>query len=130
MVLEPDAGSSMPDATVELLYGIAHVVLAAAALAVAVMIALRVSQQSSARREPLGIAFCVVFLAVGVAAILRVPVHAVTATSASPTLVVAEWLTAAAMIAFLFLHRRYGVFVESAHRVREFETEYAAKDRE
>src|SRR5262245_18547697 len=119
----------MPDAT-EILYGIAHVVLAAAALAVAVMIAVRASQQSSARREPLGIAFCIVFLAVGVAALLRVAVRDGAATTTNPTLLVAEWLTAAAMIAFLLLHRRYGVFVESAHRVREFETEYAAKDRE
>jgi signal transduction histidine kinase/ActR/RegA family two-component response regulator len=120
----------MPEATVELLHGIGNAITAATALAVAVLIAFRISQQSSARREPLGIAFCIVFLAVGVTATLRVAVRGGDVGSTSAALVVADWLAAAAVVGFLLLHRRYGIFVASAHRVREFETEYAAKDRE
>ena len=117
----------MPEATVELLHGVGNAIIAATALAVAVVIALRISQQSSVRREPLGIAFCLVFLAVGTAALLRANAGP---SSSSAAVLVTEWLTAAAIMGFLLLHRRYGVFVASAHRVREFETEYAAKERE
>jgi signal transduction histidine kinase/ActR/RegA family two-component response regulator len=111
---------------------IANVVIAATALGVAALIALRISQQSTARREPLGIAFALVFVAIGVRAIVRVAIRdgVIEPASLAPTIVVADWLAVAALIGFLLLHRRYGVFVESAHMVREFETEYAAKDRE
>jgi signal transduction histidine kinase/ActR/RegA family two-component response regulator len=122
----------MPQATLALLHGMANVVTAATSLAVAAVVAWRISQRSTARREPLGIAFCVVFLAVGLNAIVRVAVHdgSLTAAAPSPTIVVTDWLAVAAMIGFLLLHRRYAPFVEGAHMVREFETEYAAKDRE
>jgi signal transduction histidine kinase/CheY-like chemotaxis protein len=122
----------MPETTLASLHGIANVVMAATAFAVAAVIALRVSQRSTARREPLGIAFGIVFVAIGVNAIVRVSVRdgVLVQASLTPTIVVVEWLAVAAMIAFLLLHRRYGVFIESAHIVREFETEYAAKDRE
>lgn len=54
----------MPETTVALLNGLANVIIAAAALGVATLLALRIIQQSTVRREPLGIAFCLVFLAV------------------------------------------------------------------
>ena len=122
----------MPGTTLTALHGIANVVMAATSLAVAAMITLRVSQRSTARREPLGIAFALVFVAIGVNAIVRVTIRdgALVPSSLTPLMVTTDWLAVAAMVAFLLLHRRYGVFVESAHRVREFETEYAAKDRE
>src|SRR5262245_38565156 len=122
----------MPYTTIALLDALANVLIAASALGVAALIALRLNQQSSARREPLGIVFCFVFLAVGVRAIVRVTVHngALTPASMTSTVLVVDWLTVAAMVGFLFLRRRYGVFIESAHMVREYETEYAAKDRE
>src|SRR5438309_1171667 len=114
----------MPETTLASLHGIANVVVAATALTVAGVIALRISQRPAARREPLGIAFGLVFLAIGVNAIVRVPFPD------GIFIVITDWLAVAAMIAFLLLHRRYGVFIESAHMVRAFETEYAAKDRE
>jgi two-component system, sensor histidine kinase ChiS len=120
----------MPEATLDLVHGIGNAIIAASALAVAVLIALRISQQSSARREPLGIAFCLVFLAVGVTGILRLAARHDVSSSPGVAIVVTEWLLAAALVGFLLLHHRYGVFVASAHRVREFETEYAAKERE
>jgi signal transduction histidine kinase/CheY-like chemotaxis protein len=122
----------MPEATTALLDAIANIVIAATALCVAALIAWRISQQSTARREPLGIAFAIVFLAVGVRAIVRVSVRdgAMATTELTPTVLVADWLTVAAIVGFLLLHRRYGLFIESAHMVREYETEYAAKDRE
>src|SRR5712692_1706168 len=114
----------MPETTLATLHGVANVIVAATALTVAAVIALRTSQRPAARREPLGIAFGLVFLAIGVNAITRVTFRD------GIFIVVTDWLAVAAMIAFLLLHRRYGVFIESAHMVREFETEYAAKDRE
>src|SRR5437762_6914654 len=47
-----------------------------------------------------------------------------------PTLIVVDWLAAGATFMFLLLRRRYAVFIESADIVREYETEYAAKERE
>jgi signal transduction histidine kinase/ActR/RegA family two-component response regulator len=122
----------MPETTLATLHGIANVVVAATALTVAGVIALRTSQRPAARREPLGIAFGLVFLAIGVNTIVRVTFRD------GILIVITDGLAVAAMIAFLLLHRRYGVFIENAHMVREenahmvraFETEYAAKDRE
>ena len=121
----------MTEATLALLYRLANVVIGGAALAIAVLVVLRVTRQSTTRREPLGVAFCLVFLALGVRAIVRVGLQetAIGASSLS-TLVLVDGLAAAALVGFLVLHRRYGVFVESAHIVREYATEYAAKDRE
>jgi len=65
----------MPGTTLTALHGIANVVIAATSLAVAAMITLRVSQRSTARREPLGIAFALVFVAIGVNAIVRVTIR-------------------------------------------------------
>ena len=41
-----------------------------------------------------------------------------------------DWLAAAVTFTFLLLRRRYKVFIETAGLVREYETEYAQKDRE
>ena len=121
----------MIEATVTSLYRLANAVIGGSALAIAALVALRVTRQSTTRREPLGIAFCLVFLALGVRAFVRVGMEdrALIASSLS-TILIADGLAAAALVGFLLLHRRYGVFVESAHIVREYETEYAAKDRE
>lgn len=121
----------MSEGTAALLYHLANVVIAGAAIAVAVFIALRINQKSTSRREPLGIVFCLVFLAVGVSAVVRVTLREDAAPWAMPpAVIVADWLAAAALVGFLLLRRRYGILVESAHLVHEYETEYAAKDRE
>jgi signal transduction histidine kinase/ActR/RegA family two-component response regulator len=122
----------MPDTTLVSLHGVASVVTAATALAIAAVIALRIGQRTTTRREPLGTVFGLIFLAIGVDASMRVWTRDGVGVppSLTPTIVVTEWLLLAALIAFLLLHRRYGVFIESAHIVREFETEFAAKDRE
>jgi len=122
----------MPETTAALLDGITNVAIAATALSIAAVIAYRVSQRSTARREPLGIAFGLVFIAIGVGAIVRVPVRDgfLVSSSPTPTILVADALALAALVGFLLLHRRYGTFVEGARMVHEFETEYAAKDRE
>src|SRR5262249_60194722 len=46
------------------------------------------------------------------------------------TIVPVGRLAAGAAVAFLALHRRYAIFIETADMVREYETGYAAKDRE
>ena len=45
-------------------------------------------------------------------------------------LIVVDWIAAAVTFTFLLLRRRYKVFIETAGLVREYETEYAQKDRE
>src|SRR5437870_13058629 len=106
----------MIEATLALLYRLANVVIGGAALAIAVLVVLRVTRQSTTRREPLGIAFCLVFLALGVRAIARVVLEETAiGASALSTLARVDGLPAAAPGGFLILHRRYCVFVESAH---------------
>ena len=68
--------------------------------------------------------FCLVFIAIGVRAAVRVWTGNV--ATAEPVLVVVDWLAAAAAVAFLTLHGRYGVLIDNAEMVRE----YAEKDRE
>src|SRR5438105_5908369 len=119
----------MTDATVAFVYRLANVVIGGSALAIATLVAVRMIRHSRTRREPLGIAFCLVFLAIGVGALVRVAVDA-SAIAPAPPVLVADALAAAVLVGFAFLHRRYGLFVESAHIVREYATEYAAKDRE
>jgi len=70
------------------------------------------------------VVFCLVFLAIGVRAAVRVWTGNV--ATAEPVLVVVDWLAAAAAVAFLALHGRYGVLIDNAEMVRE----YAEKDRE
>ncbi len=119
----------MTDASAAIVYRLVNVVIGGTSLAVAALVALRVTRNPTGRREPLGIAFCLVFLALGVRALTRVAADESTIAPALSVLV-ADALTAAVLVGFLLLHRRYGLFVESAHIVREYATEYAAKDRE
>jgi signal transduction histidine kinase/ActR/RegA family two-component response regulator len=118
----------MADTTLASLQVLANVVVAATTLAIAALIVARINWRTPGSREPLGIAFAVVFLAIGVDAAVRTALGGGARTSL--TSVATECLMVAALVGFLLLHRRYGVFVESAHMVREFETEFAAKDRE
>src|SRR2546430_16846212 len=56
--------------------------------------------------EPLGVVFCLVFLAIGVRAAVRAWTGSVAV--ATPALVVVDWLAAAAAAAVLSLPARYG----------------------
>jgi signal transduction histidine kinase/CheY-like chemotaxis protein len=69
------------------------------------------------------VTFCLLFLAIGVRAAMRVWTGN---ALASPAVVVVDWLAAAAAVAFLALHGRYAVFIDNAEMVRD----YAQKDRE
>ena len=116
----------------ESVYRLANVLLAAAALGVAASIIMATRRRPGRTLEPLGVALCAVFLAVGVGAAVRMwagPSGA-TSTEALPLLLATEWLAVGAGIGFLLLRRRYGVFLESADMVREYESEYARKARE
>ncbi|HEX2438227.1 MAG TPA: ATP-binding protein [Methylomirabilota bacterium] len=113
----------------ELLYRLANLVLAVSALGVALLV-MR-SLRGTRRVEPLVVIFALVFLGIGLHGAVRVwgPGWA-PPEGASITVVVVDWLVAAATCTFLFLHRRYKIFVETAGLVREYETEYAQKERE
>jgi signal transduction histidine kinase/ActR/RegA family two-component response regulator len=119
----------MTDATVAFVYRLANVVIGGSALAVAALVAVRLIRHATTRREPLGIVFSLVFLVLGAGALARVALDA-SAIAASTAILVTDALAAGVLVAFLLLHRRYGLFVESAYIVREYATEYAAKDRE
>ena len=108
----------------EILYQAANVILTVSALGVATMIVAAVGRRRAWRPEPLGIVFCLVFLAIGVHAAVRLWTGDVAAPSVA--LVVVDWLAAAAAVAFLSLYRRYGVLIDNAEMVRD----YAEKDRE
>jgi signal transduction histidine kinase/CheY-like chemotaxis protein len=108
----------------DILYQAANVILAVSALGVATMIVAAVGRRRNWRPEPLAIVFCLVFLAVGLRAALRV--WMASASGVSPVMVIADWLAAAAAVAFLMLYGRYGVFIDNAEMVRD----YAEKDRE
>jgi len=115
----------------ELLYRLANLVLAGSAFGVAVLIVQAIHHRASRRVEPLGVIFALVFLGIGLRAAVRVwaspwPLSEDGAT----TLIVVDWIAAAVTFTFLFLRRRYKVFIETAGLVREYETEYAQKDRE
>jgi signal transduction histidine kinase/ActR/RegA family two-component response regulator len=108
----------------EILYLVANVVLAVSALGVATLIVVAIGRRRAWRPEPLGMVFCLLFLAIGVRAAVRVWVGSVVAVQ--PVLVVFDWLAAAAATAFLMLHGRYGVLIDNAEMVRD----YAEKDRQ
>jgi signal transduction histidine kinase/ActR/RegA family two-component response regulator len=110
--------------SLELLYRLANLIIALAALSVVILIVVAIGRRGSRRPEPLGIVFCLVFSAVGVRSALRVWTG-IDVSHAMP-LVVADGLLAAATLAFLGLYPRYGVFIDSA----EMRDEYAQKDRE
>ena len=98
--------------------------IAVAALSVVTLIVVAIGRRGSRRPEPLGIVFCLVFSAVGVRSVLRVWAG-IEVPIATP-LLVADALLAAAMLAFLALYPRFGVFIDSA----EMRDEYAQKERE
>jgi len=110
--------------SLELLYGLANLVIAVAALGVVTLIVVAIGRRGSRRPEPLGIVFCLVFSAVAIRSALRVWAGAGDASLGA--IVVADGLLAAATLAFLALYPRYGVFIDS----EEMRDEYAQKDRE
>jgi signal transduction histidine kinase/ActR/RegA family two-component response regulator len=117
--------------SVELLHRLANVVLAASSLGIAALIVRAIQNRASQRVEPLGVVFAMVFMAIGARAAVRVWAGPMTVPeSGIPTIVVVDWLAAAATFTFLFLKNRYKVFIETAGLVREYETGYAQKDRE
>ncbi|MGH7313039.1 MAG: hybrid sensor histidine kinase/response regulator [Candidatus Rokuibacteriota bacterium] len=122
----------MPPSTLELLYRLANMLLGVAMLMAAAFVVAEIGRRPTTRREPLGIVLCFVLLAVGVRATVRAVFEDVIAvrTEVAWTLTVVDWLAAIVAIALLALRRRYGVFIESAKVVREYETEYAAKAQE
>ena len=110
--------------SLELLHRLANLLIAVAALSVVTLIVVAVGRRGSRRPEPLGVVFCLVFSAVGIRSMLRAWAGVDVAT-ATP-LLVADGLLAAAMLGFLALYPRYGVFIDSA----EMRDEYAQKERE
>ena len=119
----------MPSA--ELFFRLANVVLAASALGIAALIIRAIHHRASRRVEPLGVVFALVFLGIGLRAAVRVWATPWTLPEgAAATLIAVDWLAAGATFTFLLLRRRYAVFIETAGLVREYETEYAQKERE
>src|SRR5256712_4716057 len=108
----------------ETLYQLANLILAVSALGVATLIVVALGRRRAWQPEPLGIMFCLVFLAVGVRA--GVAVWTGNGVAVPPVMVVMDWVAAAAAVAFLTLHGRYGVLIDKAWMVRD----YAEKDRE
>src|SRR5262245_43427613 len=119
----------MTDAAVASVYRVANVVIGGSSLAVAALVALRVIRHWNTRRESIGLALSLVFLALGARGLVRVAADETVVTS-SIAVLAADAVAAAMLVCFLLLHRRYGLFVDSAHMVHEYATEYAAKDRE
>jgi signal transduction histidine kinase/ActR/RegA family two-component response regulator len=121
----------MPVPSAELLYRLANFVLAASALGIAALIIRAIHARAAQRVEPLGVVFALVFLGVGTSAVVRVWATPWALPDGSvPTLIAVDWLAAGATFTFLLLRRRYAVFIETAGLVREYETEYAQKERE
>jgi two-component system sensor histidine kinase ChiS len=115
----------------ELLYRLANLALAGSALGVAILIVQAIHHRASQRVEPLGVVFALVFLGIGLGAAVRVWASPWPLSEGGATaLIVMDWIAAAVTFTFLFLRRRYKVFIETAGLVREYETEYAQKDRE
>src|SRR5437762_4611896 len=121
----------MPALTAELLFRLANAVLAAAALSVAGLIVVAITRRKSRNLEPLGLAFLAMFLAIGLRATVRASLGGMADTGENAMVyVTVDWIGAVAAVAFLALRKRYGIFIESATIVREYEHEYAAKERE
>ena len=121
----------MPSA-LEIFYRSANVLLGGALLMAAAFVVAEIARNPTTRREPLGIVLCFVLIAVGVRATVRGLFEDVIATRMQTawTITVIDWLAAGAAVALLALRRRYGLFIESAKVVREYETVYAAKAEE
>src|SRR5262245_8780271 len=116
----------------EWLYRVANLVLAVSALGVAALIVRTIHRRVSRRVEPLGIIFALVFVAIGLLTAVRVwaiPTLPADPTSAA-TVIIADLIAAGVVVTALMLRRRYGVFIETAGLVQEYETGYAQKARE
>ena len=107
----------VPYVTAEVLYRLANVVLAASALGVAALIVAAIRRRPAPRLEPLGAVFCLVFLAIGAHAAVRVWAAAPAEIQGNTVamLIAVDWVAAAATVAFLLLHRRYSIFIESVN---------------
>jgi signal transduction histidine kinase/ActR/RegA family two-component response regulator len=131
MAVESQGSIRMSLLSAELLYRLANLILAGSALGIAALIVRAIHVRASQRVEPLGVVFALVFLAIGVRAAVRVWATPWTAVEeGAVAIVVVDWLAAATTFTFLLLRRRYTVFIETAGLVREYETEYAEKERE
>ena len=106
--------------------------LSACALAVAALIVVEIQHRRTRKLDPLGVAFCAVFLAIAVRAAVRLAINDFTAVPPRlmGLLIAVDAGAAVAAAVFLALRRRYRVFVESVDLVRAYETEYAEKERE
>ena len=122
----------MSFAALDVFHRLANIVLGTSAFAIAFLIALAIQRRGSRRLEPVGVVFCLVFLAIAARGWARVFTAEVSVVDHgfATTVFIIDWLAAATTVAFLTFHRRYKVFVESADMVREYESEYAAKERE
>jgi signal transduction histidine kinase/CheY-like chemotaxis protein len=107
----------------ETLYRLANAVLGTSALAIAALIVVAIRRRPTAKLEPLGVVSCMIFLAVGAQAWVHLFTNFVSSRPPlTGTLVTVDGLAALAAVAFLALHRRYGIFIESADMAREVET--------
>jgi signal transduction histidine kinase/ActR/RegA family two-component response regulator len=115
----------------ELITRFAHVVLGASALWAGALVVAEMGRRSSGRREPLGLAFSALLLAIGTSALARLLIGGGEETPGLTwTLALLDAVAAAGAVAFLVFRRRFAVLIESADIVREYETGYAAKERE
>ncbi len=120
----------MTISTLEAFDRLANFLLATAALTIAALVVHAIGGRRRGRLEPLGLVFGLVFLAAGVRAAVRVWAPWPIDPPAATALLLVDGLTAMAACAFLLLHRRYGLFIESAGVVRAYESEVAEKERE
>lgn len=122
----------MPEATIELLHRLANALLGVSVLMAAAFIVVEIARRPTSRREPLGVVVCVLFLTIGVRATLRAVLGDIVRVpmDVAWTIVAVDGLAAAAAVTLLALRRRYALFIETATVVREYETEYAAKEQE
>src|SRR5258705_2694788 len=121
----------MSPSSTEMLFRLANFVMAASSLGIAALVIRAIHLRASRGVEPLGVVFALVFLGVGMRAAVRVwATPWEMPEGATSTMIAVDWLAAAATFTFLLLRRRYAVFIETAGLVREYETEYALKERE
>ena len=114
------------------MYRIANIVLSIAALIAGALIVIEIGRRPTARREPVGMAIALLFVAIGGRAAVRAVLEPASGLSPGSfaTILGVDLLAASAAVAFLAFHRHYAVFIETADMVREYETGYAAKEQE
>src|SRR5690348_4532443 len=114
----------MTPATAEVIYRVVNLVLSACALAVAALVVVEIEHRRTRHLDPLGLAFCAVFLTIGVRAAVRLATSDFRSTPprVGVLLIVVDAAAAAAAAVFLAQRRRYRVFVDSAEVVRAYET--------